>query len=164
MAHTIYKNESGKRLKSVTTIINGNLGWKTGALIGWNLKLVDQGLNPRAELKKAGRIGTLAHTMIEEFTKGGVVKLDGYEPDEISKFWLHQANARMINLIVSKVIGSNEFDTKLAPLPIQKFGNLASAGSMFAFNLNNDLEKGQKGIICSFGAGYSVCSLLVERV
>jgi beta-ketodecanoyl-[acyl-carrier-protein] synthase len=35
---------------------------------------------------------------------------------------------------------------------------------MFAFNLNNDLEKGQKGIICSFGAGYSVCSLLVERV
>ncbi len=52
----------------------------------------------------------------------------------------------MINLIVSKVIGSNDFDTSLAPLPIQKFGNLASAGSMFAFNLNNDLEKGQKGI------------------
>ena len=85
MPHTIYKNESGKRLKSVTTIINGNLGWKTGALIGWNLKLVDQGLNPRAELKKAGRIGTLAHTMIEQFTKGGVVKLDDYQPDEISQ-------------------------------------------------------------------------------
>jgi len=85
MAHTIYKNESGKRLKSVTTIINGNLGWKTGALIGWNLKLVDQGLNPREELKKAGRIGTLTHIMIEEFIKGGAVKLDGYEPDEISQ-------------------------------------------------------------------------------
>ena len=85
MAHTIYKNESGKRLKSVTTIINGNLGWKTGALIGWNLKLVDQGLNPRAELKKAGRIGTLAHNMIEEFIKGGAVQLDGYEPNEISQ-------------------------------------------------------------------------------
>lgn len=85
MAHTIYKNESGKRLKSVTTIINGNLGWKTGALIGWNLKLVDQGLNPREELKKAGRIGTLTHNMIEEFIKGGAVKLDGYEPDEISQ-------------------------------------------------------------------------------
>jgi len=46
MAHTIYRNKQKKRLKSVTTIINGNLGWKTGALIGWNLKLVDQGLNP----------------------------------------------------------------------------------------------------------------------
>ncbi len=86
------------------------------------------------------------------------------KPNEISKFWLHQANSRMINLIVSKIIGTDDFDTKLAPLPIQKFGNLASAGSMFAFNLNNDLEKGEKGIICSFGAGYSVCSLIVEKV
>jgi hypothetical protein len=85
MAHTIYKNESGKRLKSVTTIINGCLGFNKGALIGWNLKLVDQGLNPRAELKKAGRIGTLAHIMIEEFIKGGSVCLDEYNPSEISQ-------------------------------------------------------------------------------
>ena len=84
--------------------------------------------------------------------------------EEISKFWLHQANARMINLIVSKIIGSDDFDTDLAPLPIETFGNLASAGSMFAFNLNNDLESGEKGIICSFGAGYSVCSIIVEKI
>ena len=83
---------------------------------------------------------------------------------EIKKFWLHQANARMVNLIVSKIIGSNDFDTSLAPLPIEKFGNLASAGSMFAFNLHNDLQPGEKGLICSFGAGYSVCSLIVEKV
>ena len=83
--------------------------------------------------------------------------------EEISKFWLHQANARMINLIVSKIIGSDDFDTDLAPLPIETFGNLASAGSMFAFNLNNDLESGEKGVICSFGAGYSVCSI-VEKI
>ena len=61
-------------------------------------------------------------------------------------------------------IGSNDFDTNLAPLPIEKFGNLASAGSMFSFNLNNDLQPGERGIICSFGAGYSVCSMLVEKV
>ena len=85
MAHTIYKNDKGKRLKSVTTIIGNNLGWKTGALIGWNLKLVDQGLNPRAELKKAGQIGTLAHNMVEQFIKGGSVILDGYEAEVISK-------------------------------------------------------------------------------
>ena len=82
---------------------------------------------------------------------------------EIKKFWLHQANARMVNLIVSKIIGSNDFDTSLAPLPIEKFGNLASAGSMFAFNLHNDLQPGEKGLICSFGAGYSVCSIIVEK-
>ena len=85
-------------------------------------------------------------------------------PDEIKKFWLHQANSRMVNLIVSKIIGSDDFDTNLAPLPIEKFGNLASAGSMFAFNLHNDLEIGEKGLICSFGAGYSVCSIIVERI
>ena len=69
----------------------------------------------------------------------------------------------MVNLIVSKIIGTDDFDTNLAPLPIEKFGNLASAGSMFAFNLNNNLIKGEKGIICSFGAGYSVCSIIVEK-
>ena len=62
-----------------------------------------------------------------------------------------------------EVIGTDDFDTSLAPLPIEKFGNLASAGSMFAFNLHNDLDKGDKGIICSFGAGYSVCSIIVEK-
>ena len=85
------------------------------------------------------------------------------KPKEISKFWLHQANSRMVNLIVSKIIGSDDFDSSLAPLPIEKFGNLASAGSMFAFNLYNDLEPGEKGLICSFGAGYSVCSIIVQK-
>ena len=91
--------------------------------------------------------------------KGSIIELE-----EISKFWLHQANARMINLIVSKVIGSDDFDTNLAPLPIQKFGNLASAGSLFSFNLNNDLKSGEKGIICSFGAGYSVGNVIVRKI
>ena len=100
--------------------------------------------------------------MVAEFLTNQL-KDNGLEPQEISKFWLHQANARMINLIVSKVIGTDDFDTSLAPLPIQKFGNLASAGSMFAFNLHNDLKTGDKGIICSFGAGYSVCSIIVEK-
>ena len=76
MAHTIYKNLKGKRLRSVTTIINQNLGWSKGALLGWQLKLFDEGLDPRKELKKAGNIGTLAHEMIEKFETGGSVKLD----------------------------------------------------------------------------------------
>tara|TARA_X000001382_G_scaffold130727_1_gene126662 strand:+ start:1004 stop:1669 length:666 start_codon:yes stop_codon:yes gene_type:complete len=85
MGHTIYKNANKKRLKSVTTIINQNLGWSKGALLGWQLKLFDQGLDPRKELKKAGNIGTLAHKMIEEFIKGGSVNLDKYQPEEISR-------------------------------------------------------------------------------
>ena len=101
--------------------------------------------------------------LVAEFISTQLEK-NNIKVEEISKFWLHQANARMINLIVSKIIGSDDFDTDLAPLPIETFGNLASAGSMFAFNLNNDLESGEKGIICSFGAGYSVCSIIVEKI
>ena len=84
-------------------------------------------------------------------------------PEEISKFWLHQANGKMIRLITSKILGTDDFDENITPMPITEFGNLASVGSLFAFNLNNDLTKGQKGVICSFGAGYSVCSIIVEK-
>jgi len=100
----------------------------------------------------------VAKTITEQLDKNNI------SPEEISKFWLHQANSKMIRLIVSKVIGSDDFDENLAPLPMQDFGNLASAGSMFAFNLHNDLKSGEKGIVCSFGAGYSIGSLLVEKI
>ena len=99
----------------------------------------------------------VAKTILEQLSNNNI------SPNEISKFWLHQANGKMIRLIVSKVLGTDSFDEDLAPLPMKDFGNLASAGSMFAFNLYNDLKKGEKGIICSFGAGYSIGSLIVEK-
>jgi len=85
MAHTIYKNKSGKRLKSVTTLINAHLGWSKGALIGWTRKHCLKGDDSMAIMKEAGRVGTLAHKMIEEFIKGGSVILDDYTPSEISQ-------------------------------------------------------------------------------
>ena len=85
MAHTIYKNESGKRLKSVTTIINGNLGWSKGALICWSRKHCLNGDDSMKILKEAGRVGTLAHVMIEQYVNGGTVCLDDYKPNEISQ-------------------------------------------------------------------------------
>ena len=85
-------------------------------------------------------------------------------PNDICRFWLHQANGKMIRLIASKILNDDDFDLSLVPMPIKQFGNLASVGSLFAFNLNNDLESGDKGVICSFGAGYSVCSIIVEKI
>ena len=84
MSHTVYK-VNGKRVKSVTTLINAHLGWSKGALIGWTRKHCLKGEDSMAIMKEAGRIGTLAHKMIEEFIKGGVVKLDDYSPSEISQ-------------------------------------------------------------------------------
>ena len=85
-------------------------------------------------------------------------------PSTIKKFWLHQANSNMCRWITSKILGTDEFDKNKLPMAISDYGNLASAGSMVAFHLYNDLIEGDKGIICSFGAGYSICSLLVEKV
>ena len=84
MAHTIYK-VNGKRVKSVTTLINAHLGWSKGALIGWTRKHCLKGDDSMAIMKEAGRVGTLAHKMIEEFIKGGSVILDDYTPSEISQ-------------------------------------------------------------------------------
>ena len=91
------------------------------------------------------------------------LKSNNIDPHDIAKFWLHQANGKMIRLITSKILDTDDFDLEIAPMPIKKFGNLASVGSLFAFNLNNNLSAGQKGVICSFGAGYSVCSIIVEK-
>jgi len=50
------------------------------------------------------------------------------------------------------------------PNILQDYANTSSAGSIIAFSkFSDDLEPGDKGFICSFGAGYSVGSVLVER-
>tara|TARA_B100000767_G_scaffold273049_1_gene302187 strand:+ start:2414 stop:3529 length:1116 start_codon:yes stop_codon:yes gene_type:complete len=91
------------------------------------------------------------------------LKDNDINPIDVSKFWLHQANGKMIRLIAAKVLGTDDFDPALIPMPITKYGNLASVGSLVAFNTDNNLNKGDIGVICSFGAGYSVCSILVEK-
>ncbi len=47
----------------------------------------------------------------------------------------------------------------------RRVGNTASAGSLIAFSLHSDdLAKGNFGLMCSFGAGYSLGSLLLQRM
>ena len=51
-----------------------------------------------------------------------------------------------------------------APIVLDEFANTASAGSLIAFHLyHEDLKDGDYGIICSFGAGYSIGSLVVRK-
>ena len=50
------------------------------------------------------------------------------------------------------------------PNILQDYANTSSAGSMIAFSkYSDDLADGDTGLICSFGAGYSVGSVLVTR-
>jgi beta-ketodecanoyl-[acyl-carrier-protein] synthase len=83
-------------------------------------------------------------------------------PDEVEQYWLHQANINMNTYVVKKLLG-DDFPPERAPNVLDEYANTGSAGSLISFHKYNYLNPGQKGIICSFGAGYSICSILVEK-
>ena len=85
------------------------------------------------------------------------------EPTQMRRFWLHQANLGMNQLILKKLVGA-EAGGDLAPLVLDTYANTASAGSVLAFHeYRADLKAGDLGVICSFGAGYSIGSVIVRK-
>ena len=87
----------------------------------------------------------------------------GFTPDDVKRFWLHQANVNMNNMVMKQLFGTR-WNEKDAPTIIDRYANTASAGVIIAFDLHNqDLKKGDLGMICSFGAGYSIGSLILRK-
>lgn len=83
---------------------------------------------------------------------------------DLKRLWLHQANINMNQFATRKLLGRDAQDEQ-APIILDEFANTASAGSIIAFHrYRQGFEKGDKGLICSFGAGYSVGSLIVEKM
>jgi beta-ketodecanoyl-[acyl-carrier-protein] synthase len=83
---------------------------------------------------------------------------------DVKMMWLHQANANMLDLILRTVIGK-EADKAIAPSVIAEFANTSSASPMIVFHrYKDDLASGDLGVICSFGAGYSIGSVIVRKV
>lgn len=83
---------------------------------------------------------------------------------DIKRWWLHQANINM-NLLIAKKILGREASQEEAPIVLDTYANTASAGSLIAFNLNHeDFQPGDYGLLCSFGAGYSIGSLVLQKV
>lgn len=86
----------------------------------------------------------------------------GLNNQHIKRWFLHQANINMNVLIAKKLLGRDATADE-APVVLDRFGNTASAGSIIAFTLNHqDFKTGEYGVICSFGAGYSIGSLVIE--
>ncbi len=86
------------------------------------------------------------------------------DPTTVKKMWLHQANANMIDLILRTVVGK-EADKSIAPTVLAEYANTSSASPMIAFHKHQEnLESGDLGVICSFGAGYSIGSVIVKKV
>lgn len=100
--------------------------------------------------------------MAEKFIKDHL-EAHQLEPSQVGRYWLHQANQNMNDLIIKRVLG-REATREEAPLILDEYGNTASAGSLIAFSQHNaDLPRGTYGMMASFGAGYSLGSLLLQR-
>lgn len=88
---------------------------------------------------------------------------DGVQASDLKRLWLHQANKTMNDFIGKKVLGRTP-EPGEQPNILQDYANTSSAGSIIAFSkYSDDLTDGDNGLICSFGAGYSVGSVLVQR-
>lgn len=84
-------------------------------------------------------------------------------PTNVKRFWLHQANASMNDLILKYVVGKDA-DRALVPIILDEFANTSSAGVIIALHRTaHEVNDGEYGVLCSFGAGYSVGSILVQK-
>ena len=85
------------------------------------------------------------------------------KPTDLKRMWLQQANANMNRLIAAKVLG-REATPDDSPTVLDTYANTSSAGSIIAFHKHSDdFEAGDRGLICSFGAGYSAGTVMVEK-
>jgi len=88
----------------------------------------------------------------------------GLTADDMRRVWLHQANINM-NLMIAKKVFGRDAGGEDAPTILDDYANTSSAGSIIAFHKHSDdLSSGDKGVICSFGAGYSAGTVFVEKL
>ncbi|MDO6474729.1 beta-ketoacyl-ACP synthase III [Alteromonas sp. 1_MG-2023] len=86
-----------------------------------------------------------------------------FTPADVRRWWLHQANINM-NLLIAKRLLGRDATADEAPIVLDRYANTASAGSVIAFALHHqDLNSGDVGVLCSFGAGYSIGSLVIQK-
>ncbi len=87
----------------------------------------------------------------------------GVDHRALKRLWLHQANINMNEMIGRKVL-EREPDVSENVIILDTFANTSSAGSIIAFHtVSADLARGDTGLICSFGAGYSAGTVFVQK-
>ncbi len=84
-------------------------------------------------------------------------------PERLKRMWLHQANLSMNQLISRRVLGREAREDE-APTILDEYANTSSAGSVIAFHKHRaDMQAGDLGVLCSFGAGYSIGSVVLKK-
>lgn len=92
------------------------------------------------------------------------VQAAGLDVNTVQRFWLHQANLNM-NLLIARLILGRDATPEESPTILDTYANTSSAGSIIAFHKHqDDLAKDAVGVICSFGAGYSIGCVVVKKL
>ena len=83
--------------------------------------------------------------------------------DALKRLWLHQANINMNTLICKRVLGRPAEEAEM-PSVLAEYANTSSASPVIVFHkYSDDLERGDVGVLCGFGAGYSAGSVILQR-
>lgn len=101
--------------------------------------------------------------MVVELLSGHLGDL-GIAPEEVKRFWLHQANLNMNQLISKRMLGRPATEEE-APVVLDEYANTSSAGSVIAFHkYHEDLVSDDIAVLCAFGAGYSAGSVVMRKL
>lgn len=129
-----------------------------------NLLVPEDISDPKYRFKQNGRV------VFRELLPKVIDLVNGYlekndrTVEDYKRFWLHQANINM-NIFATKKLLGKEPSQDEAPIILDEYANTAGAGCMIAFDkYKNDFKAGDLGLICSFGASYSIGCFEVERL
>ena len=148
----------GTRLKSV---FSNNIRNNFGTMNRFDPQSV--GKPDKLITQKGRKVFKEVVPMVAEFMLQHLADMN-IKTTDLKRLWLHQANINMNELIGRRVLGRDPTPQENVII-LDEFANTSSAGSIIAFHrTNGDFAPGETGLICSFGAGYSIGALLLRRV
>ncbi len=93
----------------------------------------------------------------------GHLRDTGIGVEQLKRLWLHQANLNM-NRTIAKTLLGRDVAPEEAPVILDEYANTSSAGSVIAFHKHRSgIRAGEYAVLCSFGAGYSIGSVLLRK-
>ena len=70
-----------------------------------------------------------------------------------------------MNRTIAKTLLGREVAPEEAPIILDEYANTSSAGSVIAFHKHRGgIAVGEVAVLCSFGAGYSIGSVLLRKL
>lgn len=87
----------------------------------------------------------------------------GYQPHDIRRAWLHQANIRIVQAVAKKAL-DREPTADVAPIILNEYGNTSSSSVLMTFGMHSDdMAAGERGLMCAFGAGYGCGAAIIQK-